>query len=415
MADAPDDIGQAPGASVDEFLGTNPGGSWRRWIQWLSIGLAAIVLVVLVGRFVSGGLATEYATEPVARVDIPLRLFGSGRLQPVAVHMVDAGQQDGVIREIAVEDEQPVSEGDILARLDQAPLREAIEQARQLLDTRQAALGKAQVAKADIDGRLALYQRVRRQSGGSVPSNREMAAAQDTAKRASDAVDAAQVEVASARTALGEREARLASADIRSPIAGVIARRFVTVGQSIASTPGRHLFAIAEPYTRLRLEIATDRAQALRLREAHPARAIVIAASGKAVSVPIVRVAETIAPPRPARSLATSASADTMPVGIALDRGNPGAALRVGTTVTVQLDLGLRRDVLVVPDSALRFGRASDAARAPGEVHGEAVYVTGSEGTPQRIPVTRGGSDGRNSEVASDMLKPGMRVITGLR
>ncbi|MBN8847901.1 MAG: biotin/lipoyl-binding protein [Sphingomonas sp.] len=233
------------------------------------------MLIVLVGRFVSGGLATEYATEPVARVDIPLRLFGSGRLQPVAVHMVDAGQQDGVIREIAVEDEQPVSEGDILARLDQAPLREAIEQARQLLDTRQAALGKAQAAKADIDGRLALYQRVRRQSGGSVPSNREMAAAQDTAKRASDAVDAAQVEVASARTALGEREARLASADIRSPIAGVIARRFVTVGQSIASTPGRHLFAIAEPYTRLRLEIATDRGQALRLREAHPARAIV--------------------------------------------------------------------------------------------------------------------------------------------
>ena len=108
-----------------------------------------------------------------------------------------------------------------------------------------------------------------------------------------------------------------------------------------------------------------------------------------------------------------------MPTGIvsaeARELGNPGAALRVGTTVTVQLDLGLRRDVLVVPDSALRFGRASDAARAPGEVHGEAVYVTGSEGTPQRIPVTRGGSDGRNSEVASDMLKPGMRVITGLR
>ena len=41
--------------------------------------------------------------------------------------------------------------------------------------------------------------------------------------------------------------------------------------------------------------------------------------------------------------------------------------------------------------------------------------TTGSEGTPQRIPVTRGGSDGRNSEVASDMLKPGMRVVTGLR
>ncbi|WP_294044059.1 hypothetical protein [Sphingomonas sp.] len=126
-------------------------------------------------------------------------------------------------------------------------------------------------------------------------------------------------------------------------------------------------------------------------------------------------MAETIAAPRPARGLPTRASADTMPVGIALELGNPGAALRVGTTVTVQLDLGLRRDVLVVPDSALRFGRASDAARAPGEVHGEAVYVTGSEGTPQRIPVTRGGSDGRNSEVASDMLKPGMRVITGLR
>ncbi|QKS00540.1 biotin/lipoyl-binding protein [Sphingomonas sp. CL5.1] len=414
MADAPDDIGQAAGPSVDEFLGTNPGGSWRRWIRWLSIGLAAVVLIVLVGRFVNGGLATEYATEPVARVDIPLKLFGGGRLQPVAVHMVDTGQQ-GVIRDVAVEDGQPVSKGDILARLDPAPFREAIDQARQLLDARQAALGKAQAAKEDIEGRLALYQRVRRRSGGSVPSNREMAAAQETAKRANDAVDAAQVEVASARTALNEREARLASADIRAPIAGVIARRFVAVGQSIGGTPGRHLFAIAEPYSRLRLEIATDRAQALRLREAHPTRAIVTTASGKAIAAPILRVTETAAPPSPARSLPKPAAADTVPVGITLELGNPGAALRVGTTVTVQLDLGLRRDVLVVPDSALHFGRASDAARAPGEVHGEAVYVTGSDGTPERIPVTRGGSDGRKSEVASDMLKPGMRVITGLR
>lgn len=414
MTSAPDSPDPPAGTSVDEFLGTKPGGSWGWWIRWLSIGLAGVVLIVLVGRFVSGGLATEYASEPVTRVDIPLKLFGGGRLQPVAVHLVDAGQE-GVIRAIPVADNQPVNAGDILARLDPAPLREAIAAARELLDTRQAALAKAQATKADVDARLGLYQRVRRRSGGSVPSDREMNAAQDAARRAADAVDTAQVELAAARTALSEREVQLASADIRAPVAGVVSRRFVAIGQRVGANPGQHLFAIAEPYTRLRLDIATDRAQAQRLRAARPARAIVTVAPGKAVSAPILRLTETAAPPALARSASAPISVDSTPVGIALELGNPGGALRVGTAVTVQIDLGMHRDALVVPDSALRFGRASDAARPPGAVRGEAVYVTGSDGTPQRVPVTRGGSDGRNSEVASDMLKPGMRVITGLR
>ena len=173
MTDAPDSPDPPVGTSVDEFLGTKPGGAWGWWIRWLSIGLAGVVLIVLVGRFVSGGLATEYASEPVTRVDIPLKLFGSGRLQPVAVHLVDAGQE-GVIRAIPVADNQPVNAGDILDRLDPAPLREAIAAARELLDTLQAALAKAQPTKADVDARLGLYQRVRRRSGGSVPSDREM-------------------------------------------------------------------------------------------------------------------------------------------------------------------------------------------------------------------------------------------------
>ena len=414
MVNAPDGP-ETPGeASVDEFLGTKPGGSWGWWIRWLSIGFAAVVLIVLVGRFVSGGLATEYASVPVARVDIPLKLFGNGRLQPVAVHLVDAGSE-GVIETIPVADNQPVNEGDVLARLDPAPFRDAIGQAHELLDTRQAALAKAQAAKADVDGQLALFQRVRRRSGGSVPSNREMSAAQDAARHAAEAVDTAQVELTAARTALSEREAQLASAEIRAPVAGVVSRRFVAVGQSVGATPGQHLFAIAEPYSRLRLDIVTDRAQATRLRAAHPVRAMVIAAAGKAIPVPILRLTEIAAPPAPARRASAPASIDSAPVGLALELGNPGATLRVGSAVTVQIDLGMHRDALVVPDSALRFGRASDAARPAGGVRGEAVYVTGGDGTPQRIPVTRGGSDGRNSEVTSDGLKPGMRVITGLR
>ncbi|MFT3977653.1 MAG: hypothetical protein QM688_11140 [Sphingomonas bacterium] len=80
--------------------------------------------------------------------------------------------------------------------------------------------------------------------------------------------------------------------------------------------------------------------------------------------------------------------------------------------MSVQIPLGLHRDVLIVPDAALRFARASDAAQGQ---QGDAVYVTGSDGKLHREPVTRGGGDGRNSEVASDGLEPGMRVVTGLR
>ncbi|MFT3977651.1 MAG: biotin/lipoyl-binding protein [Sphingomonas bacterium] len=216
MAIIADDPAPVADMAVDEFLGTSPGPSWRRWLKWLAIAAAAVVLTILIGRFVSGGLATEYASEPVVRSDIRLGLFGTGRLQPVGARPVGSAQE-GTVQEILVQENQPVSEGEVLARLDPAPFREARDRARELLDTRQAAVEKAHAAKADIDRRLALYQRVRRRSGGDVPSNREMAAARDAARRAADALNAAQVELAAARTDLAEREAQLASADIRSP------------------------------------------------------------------------------------------------------------------------------------------------------------------------------------------------------
>ena len=407
MASISEDSAPPVDTSVDEFLGMSRGPMWRRWLKWLAIAIAVVVLTILIGRFVSGGVATEYLSEPVVQADMQLKMFGSGRLQPTGARMVTATQR-GMVQEILVADNQPVEEGQVLARLDQAPFQEAIDRARELLDTRQAAVGKAAAARTAASRQLALYQQVRRQSGGTVPSDREMAAAQQAVKQATDALGGAQTELVAARDELSVREAQLAGTGIRAPITGVVTRRLVNAGQVIGGTPGQNLFVIAEPYSRLRLEIATDRVQANRLREVRGARAIVTGPSGKGVVAPITQVAEGPAPPQPARGPATP-----VPVGIALEIANPGQALRPGTVVTVQIALGLHRDALVVPNGALRFARASDAAQ--GEADGEAVYIPGDDGKPYRVPVVRGGSDGRNTEVTSDSLRPGMRVITGLR
>ena len=126
--------------------------------------------------------------------------------------------------------------------------------------------------------------------------------------------------------------------------------------------------------------------------------------------------------PAAAQSFSGSVEAETDERRRGLSWSEGKAALAASATVGLPAGFDISARITTLRDSP-RAGGADAVIDATlgystdlgGGVRGEAVYVTGGDGTPQRIPVTRGGSDGRNSEVTSDGLKPGMRVITGLR
>jgi RND family efflux transporter MFP subunit len=79
---------------------------------------------------------------------------------------------------------------------------------------------------------------------------------------------------------------------------------------------------------------------------------------------------------------------------------NRAGRLHPGATATARVRLGVHRDVLVVPDSALVLAGDSSV-----------VFVVGADSVAHQRAVQRGVRAGGRTEVAGD-LRPGDRVVT---
>lgn len=386
-----------PHSPIDDFLGMRQGAPWRQRLRWMVVAATVAVLVVVVGRFVNGGEVTRYVTTPVKRDDLQVTLSGTGTLQLVGVRPIFA-PVSGPVAAILVEPGEHVTAGQVLARLDPAASIAQLDQARNLVATQEASLAKAVANERDLRDRLTRYERVHQASNGLAPSEREMSQARGDLAAASDAVRAAEIEVASGRQALADRLSDVAGAEIHAPADGVVTRRLITLAQRITAHD-LPLFEIADPATRLRLEIMVLRTDADALRPGAPATVTVVG---------LPPAAATVTASRPALSADASRSI------LALEVVNPNLALRQGMTATAGIALGPKRAALLVPVEALRFARASDAKQGRSQA-GQGVYVLGEQGAPRRIPVTVQGGDGRNQAVTSASLQAGMPVILGLR
>jgi HlyD family secretion protein len=96
--------------------------------------------------------------------------------------------------------------------------------------------------------------------------------------------------------------------------------------------------------------------------------------------------------------------------------------LKPGMTAAVTIETAHADDVLKVPNAALRFRpttgagaptppRPNGRATAPREERRAAVWVL-ADGTPTRVPVKTGITDGKDTAILEGDLTPGALVIT---
>jgi HlyD family secretion protein len=386
------------GASeLDVFLGTAPPAAWRGWLVWLLIAAGAAAVALLALRFASGGSAARYVSASVVRGDLRVRLIMAGRLQPSGMTAV-ATAMEGVVSEILVATGDTVRTGQVLARLDPRSFQEALDEGRALLAARLQALQEAQAAATAKQARLALFSQVMRQSSGLAPSDREMRQAQGDLSAATADAGAAAVALSLARADVADRASALAATEIRAPSDGVVAQVGARIGQQLGgAAPSGLLFSIAAPYTAL--DLAVPAAPGVMARRVKGAPVLVVAAN-----VPrwvfTARLIEAPAQMHVSRRMV-------------LRVANAGGRLQPGMAATARFDLGVRSNVLIVPNAALKFAEASDSRS--GTTGTQSVYILETDGTPRRQVVTALAGDGNRTEVVSEALMPGTRVILGLR
>jgi HlyD family secretion protein len=116
-----------------------------------------------------------------------------------------------------------------------------------------------------------------------------------------------------------------------------------------------------------------------------------------------------------------------------LDVQNSDGLLRPGMTATATIATQNTGKAMLVPNAALRFrvdkkeeesggvfqpqiGLEEGKQQASiGEGSRQQVQVVQADGTLKAIEVVTGRSDGRRTVVRSEQLKPGMKVVTGIK
>ena len=423
-----------PQTGLDDFLGAPPPGFLvrrRRWLYAAAALLLAIAAALAISR--GDGKRPTYATAPVTRGDLEVRISATGNLAPT--NEVEVGSElSGLVEAVLVDVNDRVTKGQPIARLDTLRLRDTIARSQAALQQAQAGVAQADATARQAAAALARFEEVHRLSGGKVPSATELDSARAELDRAVANQKSARAQVASAQAQLSSDRTNLAKATIVSPVTGVVLSRQVDPGQTVAAsfnTPT--LFTIAEDLSSMQLEVKVDEADVGQVAEGQSATFTVDAFPDREFPAVIERVDVGANSGSATSSQSTAAGSSTVVAYTAvLSVQNAELLLRPGMTATAEIVTHTEEGVLLVPNAALRFRpKAADAGQQRSALtmmpprrdrpqktarasrgSQQTIYLLGPEGDPQPLAVTVGASDGTVTTVSGPGVQPGLEVIT---
>ena len=419
-------------ADLQALLGDDhPPRWWRRSSLWF--GLAALLIVAGGVAYwlaqSNGKAAPTYVTTELRKGNLTLSVSANGTLQPT--RSVNVGSElSGTVKRVLVDVNDRVKAGQVLVELDDSKLSDQVTSSRAALAAAEAAQAQAAATVTESRATLARFEEVARLSGGKVPSATELDSARAAMARAVASESSAVANVGVARASLSTNETNLSKASIRSPIDGVVLSRSVDPGNAVAaSLQAVTLFAVAENLAQLQLEASVDEADVGAVKVRQKASFTVSAYPARRFPATIRRVA-----------YGSTTTNNVVTYVATLDVDNTDLSLRPGMTAVATIVATEREDVLLVPNTALRFSPTAAAAASsassssilskimPRPPRSNTKTVgTDSKGPGARqiwvlrdgravaVAVQAGITDGRMTEVSGEGLTAGMAVITDQR
>ncbi|MCB8821365.1 efflux RND transporter periplasmic adaptor subunit [Microvirga rosea] len=450
----------------------------RRVWFWV-VGL--LVVVGAAGFYLwrpASGSASDaaYRLGAIERGPITASVRATGTLNPVTTVLVGS-QLSGQVVEILADYNTPVKQGQVVARLYSEQIKSRrdaaqadLAQARADRDTKKAQIDKAkamlqrsEALAADLaaqrdraQAQLAEAQRnferqtelVARAAGtqnalDQTKTQLDIQKAALVSAQAQIASNAAETEGLKADLALAEagmksaealilqREAKLrdieidlSRTEIRSPVDGVVVKRDIELGQTVAaSLSAPTLFTVAQDLREIDIYANIDEADVGRLKPDQAVSFTVNAYPNRTFTgrVRLVRLgAQTV------QNVVTY----TAVIGVK----NSDMSLLPGMTANLQIVTDERDDVLRVPNAALRFrppgmavavkaspsdeqpdrqARRRPPARTAADEGMEGRLYRLVDGNPELVPVRLGVTDGSYTEILKSRLKEGEAVIIG--
>lgn len=394
-----------------------------------------LVFLVLVGGGAGGILAVlnhtpssavRYETQPVKRGNLVATVSATGTLEPI--NEVEVGiEVSGTVQSVEVDYNDHVKVGQVLARLDTSKLEAQTLQSEAALKSAHAKLLQAQATVKEAHAQMARLEELRKLSGGKSPSQYEIDTQLATLERARADEASAKAAVAQAQATLDANRSDLGKAVVRSPIDGVVLARSIEPGQTVvAQFESPVLFTLAEDLAKMELQVDIDEADVGKVKEGQEAVFTVDAYPDEEfpARTTLVRFASQ-----------TVNGVVTYKAVLAVDNSN--LTLRPGMTATATITVDERKDVVLIPNAALRYAPPKVAVAEPeggGSLFSkimprpprpertvsadpnaakkeQEVWVL-RNGQPTPVTVTKGLTDGIMTELVAGSLEPGAEVVT---
>ena len=410
--------------------------SWKVWAA------GACVLVLLGGGgawWWTEGRTPEvvYRTGKIERGPLQATVSASGAVNPVS--QVSVGTQvSGQIKDLYVDFNSEVKAGQLIAQIDPETFEYRVRQALADVDSAQAAVltaqanaaaSRAAVSRAQVDlaeanrdyerKKMLVDKQFIAQSEGDkaralVNTTTESLKSVEAQLGVTNAqIKSAMANVAQRQAALAQARIDLARTRITSPVNGIVIKRAVEKGQTVAaSLQAPELFVIAQNLQDMQVDASIDESDVGRIRTGQRATFTVDAFPGQTFEGEIRQVRK-----------AAQNVANVVTYVAVVRFSNTGGRLLPGMTANVRVVTDLRESVLKIPNAALRVriagvepaapaaaGSASASGPRPASGNGTAGTTVGWSWLPQAQaqPVERrdAQSERREAQAETKPVRP---------
>ena len=372
-----------------------------------------IILFFFVFKAKNKKSEAAFLTAEVTRGDITIMVSATGTLE--AVTTVQVGSQvSGTISALYADFNDLVKKGEVLAQLDPTFLKAQVAQVQADFESAKAS---TDLSKKEYERSLSLFEKnmISESEKDNSITKYELAKAQEK----------------SAQASLDRVKTNLDYATITSPIDGVVISRDVDVGQTVAaSLQAPTLFTIAKDLTKMKVKASIDEADIGRIKEGQQVIFTVDAYPEQSFKGKVSQI-----------RLSPQMVQNVVSYDVIIEVSNPDLLLKPGMTANVTILVDQREDVLKVPSSAFRFRPVMERKKPSsgeretnpmarnmsssdnnsvkpnpagfGKAGQNVLWILSPQGKPEPIPIQIGISDGSFTQIISDNLKEGDKVITG--
>lgn len=348
--------------------------------------IIAIMGYLIFRIFFAGTKNTVYKTEAVKIGTVTQTVAANGTLNPVI--LVNVGTQvSGTVQKIYADYNSQVKAGQVLLELDPKLFKAALMQS---MATVNKAKSNLELAKANEKRGLSLLKQ------GDI-SKQDWDTLVDTTRSA-----AADVDLAIATSV--KDQANLDYATIISPVSGVVVERNIDVGQTVAAsfqTPT--LFKIAQDLSKMQIDSSFAEADIANIRPGQSVTFTVDAFPNRTFNGYVKQI-----------RLNFTVQQNVVTYDVVVLVNNTDGVLLPGMTAYVSIKTAEHKDVLLIPNAALRFRPKKEITIKPNSKipAGSGILYKLVNGKATALTCQLGITDGRFTEISGCDLKAGDKVVT---